>query len=148
MSETVTNWRVLDVVERGALHAALTQGMHQHAGGSLHVDEFHVVLDDRVYRYFLPCSMPEAVFGPEVEVEVSWDSPVTPDVSGALTQVQRSIHFDICREGDKFSDAIQRIEMDPAVKAELVNQIVAMQRLAMVLNTPGRALSPSKLNRF
>ena len=148
MAEEVENWRALSGKERADLQEALAAEHHDRAGGSLHVDEMHVVIDGRVYRYFLPVSEPDAKFEADTEVEVCWWTKKTKDFPGELTRVQRQIHFDICRDGDKFAGAIARIDMDPIMRAELVTQVVAMQRVAMVANSPGRALSNSKLNRF
>lgn len=139
------NWRTLHGPERHALQARLSAAPCHFVGGSLHVDEYHVVLDDTVYRFFAAQGDPAAITA-DTEVEVSWEVEV-PEVQMADVE-RRARHMEICRAGDRFAQVVGEIGAPAEVLQELVTQIVAMQRVAMVLNSPGKTLSPSKLNRF
>lgn len=152
MTETVWNWRVLQPEERAALQDILDGGDWRaiHAGGSLHVDEYHIILGAKTYRFFLMCGSEVDALSPETEIEVGWETPAPSAVApgSGLSDAQRRIHFDICRDGDRFASALERLDVAPGLKAELVNQVVALQRTAMVLNAPDRGLSRFKLSRF
>ena len=143
---TITQWRTLNGTEKASVLPRLLEQPYIHAGGSLHVDEYHAVIDGVVYRFFVPATAPAVELDADSEIEVSWEVEIPEQ--GLEDQQRRSRHFDICRIGDQFADTLMAIDAPLEVRQELKNQIVAMQRLAMVLNTPGRGLSPSTLNRF
>lgn len=133
--------------------------------GSLHVDEFHLIdKDGTTYRYFVPSMGRDHRPTPDTEFEVMvanhpFDGKPIDDLQSWEKESERfrreiqktdGRHFHICRTGDRFAEVIEAMTIDPKVKAEVINQIIAIQRLAMTLNKgPGeRGCSPHKLNRF
>ena len=131
---------------------ALPDHCHHFVGGSLHVDEFHVVDDDpaqTVYRYFVATSADSTRIESDTELEMAVEVEDASEAPQTAEDGRRRRQLMLYRAYDSYRAEVEAMPCAPEVRAELLNQLTALHRMAVTLNSPGKAvLSPAKLASF